>query len=296
MKKSLQKLLLLIFGSTTLLLSNSQLDFSLLVNEFMNESNVLKTSINLSGKQRMLTQEMSKLALQINLNIQKKTSKERLRERVTLYDTTLTAFKMGNSDLNIVKSTNQKVLKQIVIVEKEWIAFKKQIEILINEKEISNVIAYVINHNVKLLAVSNKLVEYYEASNTSTNYLEKARFRIINVAGRQRMLTQKMTKEKLLTLKKYSKNRITLEKTIKLFDNSLLMLTQGDTNQDILKPTNDKIINQLKTVKHLWDELKPLYEKKKNRAKELAIIISKNQLLLKEMNTMVQLAENEVEY
>jgi hypothetical protein len=40
----------------------------------------------------------------------------------------------------------------------------------------------------------------------------------------------------------------------------------------------------------------PLYLKNKNTAKELAVIISKNPVLLKEMNAMVLLAEKEVEY
>ena len=41
---------------------------------------------------------------------------------------------------------------------------------------------------------------------------------------------------------------------------------------------------------------KPLYEKEKNSEKEMIIIITKNTMLLKEMNAMVELAETEMEY
>jgi len=140
------------------------------------------------------------------------------------------------------------------------------------------------------------LVKRYEASNSSSNYLEKARLRVVNVAGRQRMLTQKMTKEKLLLLKGKKEYASKLEGTIKLFDTSLIALIKGDKSQNISKPTNEKITNQLAVVSKLWNQLKPLYEKKKNSAKELAIIISKNTTLLKEMNAMVQMAEKELEY
>ena len=273
-----------------------QLDFSSLVNDFMEEGNALKKTINLSGKQRMLTQRMSKLAIQISLNVQKSASIKKLEKFSALYAKTLAAFKNGDDDLGISKATNAKVVEQIAIVEEVWKPFEKHINIIISGKDDGKSLAYVILNNEKVLALSNELVQRYEASNTSSNYLEKARLRVVNVAGRQRMLTQKMTKEKLLLLKgkkEYSKK---LDTTIKLFDTSLIALIKGDKKQNISKPTNEKIISQLKVVSEMWSKLKPLYIKKKNSAKELAQIIAKNPTLLKEMNAMVQMSEKEVEY
>jgi len=274
----------------------TQMDFSSLVNEFMEEGNTLKTTINLSGKQRMLTQRMSKLALQVDLNIQKKESMASLKKMAELYDKTFNAFKNGDSDLGIKKATNKTVLAKIALVETEWKAFYSHVKNIINGKDDGKSLKYVILGNEKLLAVSNDLVKAYEASNTSSNYLEKARLRVVNVAGRQRMLTQKMTKEKLLLLKGEKSYAKKLTETIKLFDSSLTAIIKGDKNKNISKPTNEKIINQLKVVSKMWESLKPLYVKEKNSAKELATIIAKNSVLLKEMNSMVQLAEKEVEY
>jgi hypothetical protein len=110
------------------------------------------------------------------------------------------------------------------------------------------------------------------------------------------MLTQKMTKEKLLIIQGDKSFEKRLENTVKLFDDSLTILQKGDKVQLIGKATNEKIIKQLKVVARMWSDLKPLYLKKKNTAKELAVIISKNPVLLKEMNAMVLLAEKEVEY
>lgn len=296
MKKILKKTLLVLLLPSTTLMANSQLDFSSLVDEFMNEDILLKKSINLSGKQRMLTQYMSKLTLQIEHNIQKKESKAKLKELAELYAKTLKALKDGDSDLGLEKSTNKDVLAQIKVIEKEWEAFNTHLKVMIEKEDTKKSLAYILSHNEKLLKISNELVQRFEASNKSKNYLEKARLRIVNIAGRQRMLTQKMTKEKILAYKGDKEVNKQLLKTVKLFDDSLIALIKGDKEKHITKATNEKITKQLKVVSTLWTKLKPLYEKETLSSKEMAMILSKNTILLKEMNTMVGLSETEVEY
>ncbi len=302
MKSSLHKILFLSILPISLLIAETpnvptQLDFSSLVDDFMEEGNVLKKTINLSGKQRMLSQYMAKLTAQISLNIQKDQSIVELKKISELYAKTLKAFSVGDSDLGIKSATNAKVKEQIKVLEKEWKNFEEQIQLIISKKDKdAKALAYVLENNEKLLASSNELVARYEASNTSVNYLEKARLRVVNVAGRQRMLIEKMTKEKLLCVKSPQKYNSKLKSTVKLFNDSLTTIIKGDSSKQITKPSNPKIIKQLKVISKLWEELKPLYKKEKNSSKELAIIIAKNSTLLKEMNTMVELAEKEVEY
>lgn len=276
--------------------SSQKLDFSSLVNEFMNEHNALKKIINLSGRQRMLTQNMSKLTLLIQLNVQKKKSIEALKKLSALYNTTLMAFKNGNAEMGVPKATNKRVVEQILKVEASWKLFYGHIQTIIEGKDSGESFKYIMANNVPLLKSSNELVKRYEKSNTSENYLEKSRLRVVNVAGRQRMLTQKMTKEKLLYLRGNKEVRQDLLKTIKLFDDSLKALILGDKNKMITKATNPKIRKQLAVVEALWKRLKPLYVKKKNSTKEMAYIITKNTVLLKEMNKMVKMSEIEVEY
>ena len=300
--KLLNTTLLLFMLPVTVLVAETpkpttQLDFSSLVNDFMAEDNLLKKTINLSGKQRMLTQKMTKLALQSSHNIQTKQSREALNKMAELYDKTLNGFKKGDSDLGIKATNNKKVKEQIAMVEKAWKPFYEAVnKIVAGKDKDGKALGYVVANNEKLLKLSNELVEAFESSNTSINYLEKARLHLVNIAGRQRMLTQKMTKEKLLLVNGEKAYASKLDETIKLFDSSLTALIKGDKSQNITKPTNEKIIKQLKVVSKLWEELKPLYEKKKDSAKELAMIISKNGTLLKEMNTMVKMAEQEAEY
>lgn len=300
MKRFFRSLLLVMLFSLSLFSDNTkslnQLDFTALVNEFMNEQNALKKIINLSGRQRMLTQNMSKLTLLIQLNVKKEKSINELKKLSTLYDTTLMAFKNGNPDMGVPKATNKEVVEQILKVEKVWKVFYTHIQKIIKGKDDGTSFKYIMANNVELLKISNELVKRYEASNTSENYLEKSRLSVVNVAGRQRMLTQKMTKEKLLYLRGDKEIRESLLKTVKLFDDSLNALIYGDVKQHLPKATNEKITKQLAVVDGIWKRLKPLYMKEKNSSKEMALIIAKNTVLLKEMNSMVKMSEVEVEY
>ena len=146
------------------------------------------------------------------------------------------------------------------------------------------------------MAVANELVGRYEKSNKSQNYLDKEMLHTINIAGRQRMLTQKMTKEKLLIVKGQTEYNEKLHATIKLFDDSLRLLMNGDHSQAILKPTNKEIKAQLVKVSDIWATLKPIYQKEKLTTEELEIIIEKNLVLLAEMHKMVNMAERVTDY
>ncbi len=274
-----------------------RLKLSSLISSFMNKNKILKKRINLSGKQRMLTQRMAKLALMIDAGMNVEESKKRLKEFSDLYAQTLNGFKKGDKQLGCIPSDNAEVKKQIAVIEKEWEKFSSHIQKIIagSDKDGSS-LSYIIKENEPLLKASNELVKRYEQSNKSQNYLDKAMLHIVNIAGRQRMLTQKMTKEKLLIAKGKNEYNNKLEKTIKLFDDSLTALIQGDKENNIVKPTNKEMKKQLDTVAKLWQELKPLYEEKKISKKSLATIIHKNPLLLKEMNKAVHISETAIEY
>ena len=274
-----------------------RLRFASIIDSFMNQTNTLKRLVNLSGKQRMLTQRMTKLSILVSSNINRRENIKRLAKFSALYNQTLIAFKQGDKELNCTPIRNQSIDEQIKVIEDKWEEFYKHIKNIINRKDKNGQsLKYVIEHNEELLKVSNELVKRYEKSNSSQNYLDKEMAKTINLAGKQRMLTQKMTKEKLLISKGRSEFNPKLKKTIKLLDNSLNALINGDTKQIIVKPTNEKIKKQLKKVVSIWKELKPLYLKEKLTPKEMATIIQENPILLFEMNKMVKMAEVEIEY
>lgn len=276
--------------------TDTKLNLNALISQFEEKENTLKRHINLSGKQRMLTQRMTKLAIQIDKNIHKQNSMTTLEHISKLYNTTLKGFKYGDKTLGLDKATHNTIINKITEIEKTWQPFSTHIQAILENKHTKESLDYIVAHNENLLKLSDQLVQGYESINTSKDYLEKIHLHIINIAGRQRMLTQKMSKEKLLTLGEDTTYASKLKETIVLFDTSLHHLIEGNKTQNILAPSNTKIITQLNTVLTLWKELKPLYVTTNVSMKDLATLIIKNPILLQEMDAMVHLAETELEY
>ncbi len=277
--------------------AKQRLKFASILDNFINKSKILKKRVNLSGKQRMLVQRVTKLALLVSSNIDRDKNIKKLKRYSKLYDKTLNAFKNGDKDLGCIPTNDKEIKKQIAIVEKNWIPFYKNIQNIINLKDKDKKsLAYIVSKNEELLKVSDDLVKEYEKSNKSHNYLEKARLHVINIAGRERMLSQKITKEKLLVIQGKKEYANKLKNSIKLFDDSLKSLIDGNSRENIIKPTNRKIEKQLDKISEIWFKLKPLYKKEKLSTKELEIIIKENPILLSEINSMVEMAQKEREY
>jgi len=71
------------------------------------------TVINLAGKQRMLTQKMSKEALFIAKGINVEKNKENLKKTSELFDKTLKGLIDGDKDLNLLKTENKEILDKL---------------------------------------------------------------------------------------------------------------------------------------------------------------------------------------
>ncbi len=78
---------------------------------------------------------------------------------------------------------------------------------------------------------------------------------IIDIAGRQRMLSQRMAKEALL-IKQGALPADSLQKTILLFEQSHQLLLHGDAHEKIKGETNHNITRQLSLVDSLWKKYK----------------------------------------
>ncbi|XRO77667.1 methyl-accepting chemotaxis protein [Methanocaldococcus sp. 10A] len=119
--------------------------------------------------------------------------------------------------------------------------------------------------------------------------------KVINIAGKQRMLIQKMTKEAFMVATGHDEYRKTLKDTAELFDNTLNSLISGNEKLG-LPPAPDKVKEQLLKVKKMWE---PFYEKIKiiytknpddPEFKEALDYLEKHNMeLLSEMNKAVML-------
>ncbi len=122
---------------------------------------------------------------------------------------------------------------------------------------------------------------------------------VIDLAGRQRMLTQKMSKEFFLIALDYDagNNQALLTKTCDLFDRTLTGLPQGDAELGLLAATQPKTLKQLQRVAILWTHFEPALRQGAASGTiddaMLKLIATGNPVLLDRMNTAVQLLERE---
>ena len=269
-----------------------------IINGFATKKNSAKHLINLAGKQRMLTQKISKLAIECTLRLIPE-SCTRLEQFVNLYNKTLLGFKNGDKELGLEATKNKKALAQIEKLLKLWKPFEEAALRVQNsngkDKEALN---YILKHNDELLKESNHLVEIFGAINQKySNYIDNANITLIDMAGRQRMLTQKMTKEFLAIYQMGKKEyKPKLKETVSLFADTLKVLINGSKLYMLPKCTNPKIKKQLIKVSNLWKKIMPFYNKNSLSKKELVLLLKVNPILLNEMNKAVHLIEISTEY
>ncbi len=133
--------------------------------------------INLAGKQRMLTQKMTKEALAYSNG---NGSLNDLKKTVDLFDKTLNGLIDGDHKLNLPKTEDEIILSKLNDVKKLWKPFKEKIE---NVSSSAN-LDYVLNNNIKLLKTMNEAVGLFEEASVnkvSTLKLIQTIFLIVTV-------------------------------------------------------------------------------------------------------------------
>ncbi len=118
----------------------------------------------------------------------------------------------------------------------------------------------------------------------------------IDIAGRQRMFTQKMTKEAYLyAVTKDKKWKDELSKTEAMFQKSLLALRSGDESLGMAPTTDEKVLSELDKLEAAWKDFMASVDQVENSA--LGSVSSKNALeylskynipLLKQANAVTQ--------
>jgi len=131
----------------------------------MSKKNRSKHLINLAGKQRMLTQRISKLSIECTLHLIPDSCKK-LEQFVKLYEKTLKGFKFGDKDLDLEAQTDPKAIAQIDKLLKMWKPFAAAaLRVQNSNGKDKKALEYILSHNEELLKESNHLVEIFDAIN-----------------------------------------------------------------------------------------------------------------------------------
>ncbi|MBE9563225.1 MAG: type IV pili methyl-accepting chemotaxis transducer N-terminal domain-containing protein, partial [Proteobacteria bacterium] len=233
------------------LLFISVIFFSLAANAAISKQDMANV-INKAGKQRMLTQKMTKEVMFITLNIDTEINQDELEGTIELFDKTLNGLINGDSYLGLVKTTNADILAKLKEVENLWKPFQEKVTAVLTGNSSPEILMAINQQNILLLKKMNEAVKAFEKEGGSI--FEPKLANIINKAGKQRMLIQKMTKELLLVAKEIEAetNKTNLTNSVAEFEKVLTELSANTINESIAA--------QLEKIQKKWAKYKPILD------------------------------------
>lgn len=132
--------------------------------------------VNVAGRQRMLTQRIVKTYIQVGLGVTPELSRQQLAEAVRQFDHQLNQLRRGATDAQIRQS--------ITNMEKLWLRFKTVATGPVNRDGA----AALLGMDSELLGAAHELTQALQRrGNVSTA-------RLVEISGRQRMLSQRLAK------------------------------------------------------------------------------------------------------
>lgn len=259
--------------------------------------------INLSGRQRMLSQKMSKESLLVALGINAGENITNLAGTISLFDKTLLGLREGDSELGLPPTNNRRIVRQLKKVEAIWVDLQPVFREIVKTGEVTpDQLAVVAEKNLPLLKAMNKVVGQYEKAASKGGLKASPEIATaINLSGKQRMLTQKMSKEFLLIVYGHNveENKLNLFETASLFDRTIVGLQSGDDALGLAGTDDSGIQSQLKVVENMWNQFKTAIFHAANESTveipdDLKNTVARDNVpLLKEMNKAVGMFEKQ---
>ncbi|TNE66065.1 MAG: hypothetical protein EP336_11040 [Rhodobacteraceae bacterium] len=227
----------------------------------------LQVKLDVAGRQRMLSQRMMRAMCNAGLGIDAMANKKILLTSEFTFKSSLKALKDGGGPAEFSPETGTEALATLARIEEIWSQFETGID-RFNTGTLTDYDDYAAlsDLSLELLKASNALVQQldarYKAQATNT---DPALGRMIDIAGRQRMLIQKAGKEVCLlqmadTAPGAPDQLAQLQQTLALFNSSAFGLTFSSTEMQLPPPPTADI--ELDNFNHWqeWSSLITLFE------------------------------------
>lgn len=209
--------------------------------------------INYAGRQRMLTQLIARNACFVMAGIDPDRYEGKTETAAQQFETSLIGLRAGNANLGLLPEQDQGVLESLAAVEGLWTTFGPAARQIAAGDLDSVPMRQMIELNMITLARISETLQRI-VSLHGRQAVDKDLARTVELAGRQRMLSQKASKEacffKLgLT---FAIDEATMEETFDAFESAMAQLINGDAAQGILAPPTLQIRRQLERTEKVW--------------------------------------------
>jgi len=219
-----------------------------------------KKLISLASNNKMLTQKMAKDAVFIENGINPKLYNTELQNSSVTFNNFLARIYNGTSGFQKVTDVELRAdLTELII---EWLKVKSAVKKLYVNGQVDKAsYEYILNNDEKLMRLSHKVMQSIMSKYRSNVQINKTGEHALDIADRQKMLTQKIIKERLLVHKNINieKNRARLRGSLTLFAHGLVGLKEGERRRGLPPMTDKAIQTKLSEMITEWDSVKLLY-------------------------------------
>ena len=213
--------------------------------------------INFAGKTRMLSQRIAGAACIEAHSDDKAEMAATLDAAIVKYDKIINALRDGNSEMHIVGAEKKrKILVRLDAQSELWKPFYAAAEIIKSGKDSEESLKFIAENNMALLGLAKDMVVEVKTKYANPVDITESEALLIDFAGRQRMLTQKIAKEACGVVSDHTLfgNLDDMNKTIAMYKTTLNALYDGMPAVGLMPPPTDEIKANLEQAMKLWKE------------------------------------------
>ncbi len=200
----------------------------------------------------MLTQRMTSLACVAMSSGSPEAIVNAGKVAVSDFDRALRGLVDGDEGLGLTPEDDPDIRADLAGVAEIWRELEPAVQQLLHDDAHSVVIRQVMSQNIPALKQSNAAVQKFTKT-YGAGVINPDTAKTIDIAGRQRMLSQRMMKEACFIAVGLSptENAKALAATLNLFNQSLDDLRRGNADAQVIAPPTDEIAQQLDQVRAL---------------------------------------------
>jgi len=220
----------------------------------------LQRMIDLTQDQALLAEKMSKELVLVALEVDTEKNLENLQSSRALFERTLKGLRDGDVALGLPGSRDQNFLDSLSDAGELWLVYDATVRTGFESGRITaDQVGTVADLTAPISDAMKKAGAVLER-NSSEGQLISMLDITKELAGRQRLLTQKMSREFLLIAygHEIEKNRSGLKESIAQFDRTLDGLLSGNTELRLVPAPSAEIKSQLRKLARIWDAVLPI--------------------------------------